>query len=550
MGLIVVTAAVVMYAPTIHDYFIQDDFGVVGLFSRRSLAMFPRWFVAPWTEDIWGYVPDEIRPFPAASYVIASWFGAAAPEPNHVLNIAVHAVNGLLVMWIAGSAAGLGALAAGAAGLIFVLLPIQAESVAWITGRVDSLPACFYFASFLLYVRDVRLKPDASGTRYWASVALFVAALFSKQNTITMFPALLLFDLIADPNGPRRIRDLPWRRYVPYILLTIAFLALRYALFHEVAREGALNAERVREFVSDSSKHLVRLVFGGPGVREWTWRDTGWIVGITVFIALADAKRQMLATAVDALAHSGEAVSRRFEKIRVSIGPTWRSVLYFGPIWIALGMAPILVSGYYSPRHMYLASLGWAVVLGAGLEMLWYSWPAGPRRLLAVICVGMLFVGYGAQLRGVVRDWNRHAAISHAAVEQIEREAMATPQGTLIVAGVPGASWNFAIPHSLHPPFTPTDLTTRVEVISDSSDHCCDAPHWTAYTREALQTWQAAGAPAVALRWDERTGAMSRVSDQDDPQLRTFLSLLARANSREQMDQEIRGLLNDYVALR
>src|SRR5207244_8109355 len=132
-------------------------------------------------EDIWGYVPDEIRPFPAASYVIASWFGAAAPEPNHVINIAIHALNGLLVMWIAESAAGLGALAAGAAGLIFVVLPIQAESVAWITGRVDSLPAFFYFASFLLYVRAGRLKaaPTYSGVRggrlqpalSWSSVA-------------------------------------------------------------------------------------------------------------------------------------------------------------------------------------------------------------------------------------------------------------------------------------------------------------------------------------------------------------------------------------------
>jgi hypothetical protein len=44
--------------------------------------------------------------------------------------------------------------------MIFVVLPIQAESVAWVTGRVDSLPAMFYFASFLLYVRAVRLEPD------------------------------------------------------------------------------------------------------------------------------------------------------------------------------------------------------------------------------------------------------------------------------------------------------------------------------------------------------------------------------------------------------
>ena len=57
--IVIVLAAVVMYGPTIRDYFLQDDFGVVGLFSQRPVSYFPRWFMAPWTEDIWGYVPDE-----------------------------------------------------------------------------------------------------------------------------------------------------------------------------------------------------------------------------------------------------------------------------------------------------------------------------------------------------------------------------------------------------------------------------------------------------------------------------------------------------------
>ena len=40
-------------------------------------------------------------------------------------------------------------------------------------------------------------------------------------------------------------------------LLTAGFLALRYALFHEVARESVLSTQRVREFASDSSRHVV-----------------------------------------------------------------------------------------------------------------------------------------------------------------------------------------------------------------------------------------------------------------------------------------------------
>src|SRR6185436_10776685 len=177
------------------------------------------------------------------------------------INIALHAVNGLLVMWIAESAAGLSLVPASAAGVIFVLLPIQAESVAWITGRVDSLPTMFYFASFLLYVRSARdFSRSWHQPAYLCSVILFFAALFSKQNTITMVPALVLFDWVVS----RRRIEVTWawlRPYVPYIVLTLGFLALRYVVFHEVARERLLSAQRVHEFLSDSSRHLVRLVF-------------------------------------------------------------------------------------------------------------------------------------------------------------------------------------------------------------------------------------------------------------------------------------------------
>ena len=525
----IVVAAFALYAPAIDDYFVQDDFGVVSLFAQRSLAYIPRWFVTPWTEDIWGYVPDELRPFPAASYVIASWFGAAAPQPNHIINIALHAMNGLLVLWIAESAAGLSLLPASAAGVIFVLLPIQAESVAWITGRVDSLPTLFYFASFLLYVRAVggvrrgRLQPA-----YLWSVILFFAALFSKQNTITMVPALVLFDWIV---GRRRI-EITWawlRPYLPYVVLTIGFLALRYIVFHEVARESLLSAQRVHDFLSDSSRHLVRLVFGGPGIRPWLIRDTMVIAAGAVIV-----------------------VTIGWRLSRSAMRDLWRPGIYFGVVWIVLGILPILMSGYYSPRHVYLASLGWAVTSGIGLEIIWRAQPVRILRPIGIALIGALAVAYGVQLHGIIRDWGGYAAVSRAAAAQIEREAATDPEGTLVIAGVPRSSWAFAVPHSVRAPFISNEVTKRLLIITDSFDHCCDAPQWDRYTRDALQRWnEEARRPAVvALYWDARTARMSRISDRDDPQLRTLATLLIETRDRASLDSQIQGLLRDFVALR
>jgi hypothetical protein len=52
------------------------------------------------------------------------------------------------------------------------------------------------------------------------------------------------------------------------------------------------------------------------------------------------------------------------------------------------------------------------------------------------------------------------------------------------------------------------------------------------------------------LFWNPQTQRMTRVSDADDPQLRTLAALLLEAKNREALDGILRGLLTDYVALR
>ena len=154
LGIIaVLLAASLPYLRTIPDYFVQDDFGGMQLLAAKPWHTFPRWFTMPWMEFIWGYTPDEIRPFTALSYQITAVWGPSAPEGHHLLNIVLHAANSLLVFAIARTAAGVTIAGATVAGVIFALLPVGAESVAWITGRVDSLPAFYYLLSFLTYAR-------------------------------------------------------------------------------------------------------------------------------------------------------------------------------------------------------------------------------------------------------------------------------------------------------------------------------------------------------------------------------------------------------------
>lgn len=498
--LLVVLAAVVPYLPTLDDYFVQDDFGVVGLLSEKPASYFPRWFVTTWMDDIWGYTPDEIRPFPAVTYQAAAWWGAASPVANHVINIGFHALDSVLVFVIAETVAGLSLGPAVFAALVFALLPMQTESVAWVTGRVDSMPACFYLASFLLYARW-RARPSAAV--YAWSLLLYFVALFTKQNAVTLPAAIVCYDVLIG-RRPVRLRWDSLRPYLPFAVLTLGYLGLRYALFGEVARESTLTAARFDVFLADLSVHLRRMVYGEAGLT---------LAGRTVAAAVG-----AVAIAVGAIA------LRSGERGRATV----RRATYFLLVWVGLAVAPTLVAGYASPRHMYLASAGWALALGGALGVLWDARPAPLMRRLGVVCAAALLMVYSAQLWQDVQLWSVRASVSRRAVDDVEREALAAPPGSLIIVDAPQRSWNFALPYALRPPFTREDVTRRVRVISHSSLHCCPAHLWEPYTRDAMRAWSAdpTKPPVVALRWDPTTGALYRLDDRQDPLLRTVVALL------------------------
>jgi len=522
-ALAVCVAATVPYLSTIHNYFVADDFGVVQLLSGKPAFYFPRWFVTSWMDEIWGTTNDEIRPFPALTYQLTARWGAASPVANHVVNIAIHAANALLVLTISRTVARVSLPAALFAALVFAALPIHAESVAWITGRVDTIPAFFYVSSFLAYAWWRRSGTGLNRTYGW-SVALFFFALFSKQNTITMVATLLLYDVLVE----RRAVRVSWSSlgpYVPFIALTGGYLVLRYALFGEVAREGQLSAQGLGLFRIMVGKHFQRLFFGGEVARY----PAGFIAAFLVV------------GGVWLLARSAGARS---------LGRPWALALglYFGPVWWALGLAPIAVAGYESTRHVYLASFGWAIILALGWHILWHARAAIWRYAAVVAGVGLL-LAYALKLQIAVAEWNGTASVSQQAVADLEREALAAPEGTLLIVAAPVASWAWALPFAAQPPYASTDLAKRVFVVSPWQLHCCPA-QWHDYTRNVLRAWSERSdrLPVVALHWTATTGRLSRLSDREYPDLRALIPILLETDTLEALDRGILRITNQLAA--
>jgi hypothetical protein len=523
----IVLAASLPYLRTIPDYFVQDDFGGMQLLAAKPWHTFPQWFTMPWMEFIWGYTPDEIRPFTALSYQITVLGDASAPEGHHVLNIALHAANGLIVLGIARTAGGLTLAGGTVAALVFVLLPLGAESVAWITGRVDSLPAFFYLLTFHSYARWRRSEPAHHRLYVW-SVIWFFAALFSKQNTITMIVAIAAFDWIVLRRSIRPAWAWLWP-YLPFALMTAGFLALRYAILGEVLRERQLTSQRFAEFGGLVSRHLQRMVWGdlaGASSRVTSFAAI-YATGAAAAVALAEPQAR---------------------------GRALRSAFFFGIVWVALGLAPTVAAGYESPRHAYLAAVGWAILIGLAFDLL-RQMPVRvskviPRRpwhgAVAAATLAILVL-YGVRLHREVSDWRLRSAVAHTATIELERQVLSSPEGSLFIVGVPVSSWEWAAPFVARPPYTSTDLTTRAEIVMPLRLHCCRGAYWDAETRAALEKASRTGAPIVAL-YASPNGEIRRLTDTEDPDLRTLVESLSGIRSTDSLDGAIQDILRKLVA--
>ena len=410
-------------------------------------------------------------------------WGATSPLANHVTNIGFHAANALLVLGIARAVAALSFIASTYAALVFAILPLHAESVVWITGRVDTIPALFFLGSFLAYA--LWRRGEAKSARlYLCSLVLFFCALFSKQNTIVMVATLFLYDLVAE-RRPIRVSWSWLAPYVPFAALTIAYLVLRYVLFGEVAREGHLTADGLGASRIFVGKHLQRMFFGGEVARY----PFGYIAALLVTACTWFLVRS-----------SGAANLRHASSM----------VLFFGPCWWFLCLAPLVVVGYESTRHVYLASVGWAIIVGLVFHTVWHSRHAAVRYATLVATVGVL-VFYAAGLQAEVADWKMRARVSQKVVVDLEREALATPEGSLLIVGAPVRSWEWALPFAAERPFTRTDLAERVSIVSPVLIDCC-RDQWMERTRRTIEIWsQRPSAPLLALRWEGRTGTVLEV---------------------------------------
>jgi len=184
-----VLAGAVAYSGSLRGPFVYDDLPALSL--NPSLAHAATWFSPP------GNLTTSGRPLLNASFGLNYAWGGLDPFGYHLVNGLIHLVNGLLLFGILRRTRGptsvestvFAALVAG----LWLLHPLQTESVTYVVQRAESLAAGFYlFAVYAL----VRSAASVRYPRAWqlAAVAAVFLGVATKEILVTAPLLLLLYD--------------------------------------------------------------------------------------------------------------------------------------------------------------------------------------------------------------------------------------------------------------------------------------------------------------------------------------------------------------------
>ncbi len=155
------------------------------------------------------------NPLPIATFAVEWQMVGENPWLFHFDNLWMHLVCTALVFWLMGRL-GLKPLWAGFAALLFGIHPMHVESVAWITERKDVLYGMFYLGSLLTYLR---FRENRAAGWYLLCLLLFVLALLSKIQAVTLPLTMVLMDAFLDRKWP--LKD--WLAKVPFFVGALAF---------------------------------------------------------------------------------------------------------------------------------------------------------------------------------------------------------------------------------------------------------------------------------------------------------------------------------------
>ena len=152
----------------------------------------------------------------------------------HLVNLAIHLINALLVWWLTFITFSTPAMKdepisrnktiiAFLTGLLFVTHPLATQSVTYISQRFTSLATLFYLLSLILFIRG-RLQQENKGIAlflFGSSLVSAACGMMTKEIVITLPFAFILYDYCFIRTSPWKLESKDKVLFFSFIMLVI-----------------------------------------------------------------------------------------------------------------------------------------------------------------------------------------------------------------------------------------------------------------------------------------------------------------------------------------
>jgi hypothetical protein len=379
---------------------------------------------------------NEYLPLRDLSYSVNYALDGYDARGYHATNLLLHIFNSLLVMllaWRLTTRRWIGCVA----GLLFAVMPVHVEAVAWLSSRKDLLATFFLLGSANLYLAArmarTHVMPSESFVRrvrgskrmaYSLALLFFVFALMSKMTAVVLPALLLLIELFRGPSLHAATKPRRALMAAPFWGIAVLFTALASHIGSGLMREpyGDSRLQSLLTATSAITRDFQVMLAGWPlhaavDMPVQTGLALPVIVGALILIALI------------ALGVRGWVVSRRGEWGKEAC-MAWGAA-GFGALWFLVALSPVSnfvvqIGTVFAERYLYIPAIGIAIAV-ATLGVMAVDELRRRRELRPLVHFAALAV-----LLGVVgvAIWRTHdAAKSWAGSERLWTDALAHDPG-------------------------------------------------------------------------------------------------------------------------
>ncbi len=332
------------------------------------------------------------------------------PAGHHVVNLALHVFNVLVLFWLLAGTT-LQSWPSAFTSALFAVHPLNVQTVAWISERKSLLSTAFWLLALVAYA-GYRRHQD--GKRYLVLLVFAALALAAKPMAVTLPLTLVLLDVwpLAMPReGPRSALRRYLRELSPMIALALACGVL------------TLVAQREANALQGVTSYTWPIRFGNAMLSyAWYLKAMLWPAGLAAFYPHPMTTLTLAAIAPSTLVLvvvCAVVIAKGRAFPALAMGWWW----YVGTLLPVIGIIQV-GSQAYADRYAYVPLVGifiivaWSAVrLTDGRAVIW-------RRALAVAGAAWI-AALSLASRAQLPYWHDSVSLFQRAIEVVPDNALA-----------------------------------------------------------------------------------------------------------------------------